>query len=358
MLKIALVGCGLVADQHVAQIRRHPGARLVAVCDREPLMARQLADRFHVPHYFSDVTEMLKATGAQVVHVTTPAQSHYPLGKQLLNAGCHVYLEKPFTVTAGETEELLELATRRGLKITAGHNLQFNPEAIRLRNLVRGGFLGGPPIHIDCIQCFTHAEPTYGKALLGDKTHWVRTLPGSLLQNLISHGIAKVAEYLPTDRPKVVAHLFSSPYLQGIGQTDIVDELRAVIHDGKNTTASFTFSTQLGLAANQITLHGAKASLMADSTNRLLVPLRPAGYKSYLRYFLAPRMLAKAYRQNSWHNIKLFLRKEFHMDCSMRALTGEFYRAIAEDGPPPIPYREILVTARIMDDIFAQVPPV
>jgi predicted dehydrogenase len=328
----------------------------VAVCDQEPLMAQQLADRFHVPLLFSEVSEMLRKARPDVVHITTPGQSHYPLGKMCLEAGCHVYMEKPFTVTAGQTEELLELAEAKGLRMTVGHNLQFSPEAVRMRELVRSGFLGGPPVHIDCLQCFGHSDATYSKALLGDRTHWVRSLPGSLLQNLISHGLAKIAEFLPTDNPKVIAQTFSSPFLASIGQTDIVDELRAIIYDGSNTTACFTFSTQLGAAANQIWLHGCKGSIMADSTNRMLVPVGQTGFKSYARFFLAPRVLARAYGRNSWYNIKRFLKKDFHMDCSMKLLIQEFYRSIQAGGPVPISYREILAIARIMDAIFAQIP--
>jgi predicted dehydrogenase len=356
MLKVALVGCGMIADQHVAQIRRIVGCELVGVCDNEPLMARQLADRFGVPRYFSDVPEMLKSVRPEVVHITTPAQSHFPLGELCLEAGCHVYIEKPFTVTAAQAEELLALAEAKGLKVTAGHNLQFNPEAIRMRELVEQGFLGGAPIHLDCVQCFSHDDPTYSKALLGDRSHWVRSLPGSLLHNLISHGIAKIAEFMPGERPTVMATAFSSPYLTSIGQMDLVDEVRAVIHNGANTTASFTFSTQFGVGNNQICLYGKKASLIADSTNRTLIPVRQVGYKSYLRFFLAPRIYAANYRRNSWRNIWQFLRKDFHMDYSMKMLIQSFYRSIENATAVPIPYREILVTARIMDEIFRQIP--
>ena len=63
-------------------------------------MARQLAERFAIPECFSDVQEMLRPCRPDVVHITTPPQSHFPLAKQCLEAGSHVYLEKPFTVTA------------------------------------------------------------------------------------------------------------------------------------------------------------------------------------------------------------------------------------------------------------------
>ncbi len=356
MIKVAIIGCGLVADQHADQIGRIAGAKIVGVCDTEPLMARQLADRFHVTDYFSDVAKMLKLVRPDVVHITTPAQSHFPLARMCLESGCHVYVEKPFTVTAPEAVELLALAQSRRLKVTVGHNLQFNPEAIRLRDMVTSGALGGAPTHIDCMQCFSHDDPTYGKALLGDRNHWVRSLPGSLLHNLISHGLAKIAEYMPSDRPTVIAHVHSSPYLHQLGQTDVVDELRAIIHDGGNTTAYFTFSTQLGASSNQICLHGRKGMLIADSTNRMLVPMKAGSYKSYLRFFLMPLIYSRQYGRNSWSNVRQFIKKDFPMDYGMNKLTRLFYESIETGSPVPIPYREILATAWMMDDIFAQIP--
>jgi predicted dehydrogenase len=355
MIKAALIGCGLVADQHMAQMQRIPGVQIVGVCDAELLMARQLADRFHVSNCFSDASEMLKQARPDVVHIATPAQTHFPLGIICLEAGCHVYMEKPFSVTSKQAEELLNLAQGKGLNMTVGHNLQFNPEAMRMRELVKNGFLGGPPAHIECVQCFSHDDPTYGKALLGDSAHWIRSLPGSLLQNLISHGLAKIAEFLPTHRPTVIAYAYSSPYLKSLGQADVVDELRAMIYAGDQTTANFTFSTQLGAGNTQIWLYGRKASLLADSTNRILVPIRQSSYKSYLRFFLTPLIYAREYRRNSWHNIKQFLKKDFHMDYSMKMLMQSFYRSIQDKTPPPIPYREILTTAWMMDDIFSQI---
>src|SRR5512134_2984464 len=115
MVRVAIVGCGKIADQHVQAIHRIPGSTVAAVCDSEPLMARQLAERFAIPGCFGDVGEMLQRTRPDVVHVTTPPQSHYELGRRCLEAGSNVFLEKPFTVTAAEAEELIALARNRGL---------------------------------------------------------------------------------------------------------------------------------------------------------------------------------------------------------------------------------------------------
>ena len=133
-----------------------------------------------------------------------------------------------------------------------------------------------------------------------------------------------------------------------------MDELRAIIHDGGNTTACFTLSTQFGAGNNQVCLYGKRGSLIADSTNRMLIPVRPMAYKSYLRFFLAPRIYARHYRRNSWQNMKQFLKRDFHMDYGMKMLIQSFYQAVEGRAPVPISYREILATARIMDGIFEQ----
>src|SRR5438874_2510674 len=108
MLRIAIVGCGKIADQHVQAIRRIPDCRIVSLCDRELLMARQLGERFGISQCFSDVQEMLQTTSPNVVHITTPPQSHFALANQCLEFGSHVYLEKPFTITADEAELLIQ----------------------------------------------------------------------------------------------------------------------------------------------------------------------------------------------------------------------------------------------------------
>ena len=84
----------------------------------------------------------------------------------------------------------------KSLKITAGHDDQFSHVARRMRALIRSGYLGGTPVHMESYYCYEIAQSGYAGALLGDKQHWIRRLPGMLLQNIISHGIARIAEFL------------------------------------------------------------------------------------------------------------------------------------------------------------------
>lgn len=354
--RVAIIGCGMIADQHADQLRYLPECELIAACDTDELMATQLAERFHIPQVFTDPEEMLLTGSVDAVHITTPAQSHFSLARLSLEAGCHVYVEKPFTLNAEEANELLDAAEARLRHITVGHNLQFSPEALRLRHLVHDGFLGGPPLHVESIQCYSHDDPTYGKAVLGDPRHWVRRLPGSLLHNLVSHGIAKIAEFLSGDSPEIISISFSSPYLVEHNHGDIIDEVRAVLRDDSGATAFFLFTTQFGAASNELRLFGRAGNLVLDNGYRTVLRVPPSTHKSYLRYFLTPLAHAQEQWRNAAINVRQFARKEFQMDFGMRKLMELFYRAIREGGTDPIPHGEIRRTARIMDAIFDQMP--
>jgi len=170
MLKIAFVGCGKVADQHVQAVHRIPDCQIVAVCDRELLMAGQLAERAGIPQSFSDVQEMLRSSSPDVVHITTPPQSHFSLARKCLEYGSHVYLEKPFTITADEAESLIQLAQARGFKMTAGHNYQFTPEMLEMRRLVERGFLGGKPVHLESYWSYDLGDISYVGPVLGNRS--------------------------------------------------------------------------------------------------------------------------------------------------------------------------------------------
>jgi predicted dehydrogenase len=356
MLKAAIIGCGKIADAHAAQIQRIKDCEIIAVCDREELMAKQLFERFRVKQYFNSLEDLLEKSRPDVVHVTTPPQSHFIIARQCLLHGAHVYVEKPFTLDAAEAAELIGLAERKGLRITAGHDDQFRHAALRLRKMVREGFLGGAPVHMESYYGYEISETSsYAKALLGDKRHWVRALPGQLLQNIISHGIARIAEYLTTDDPQVIAYGFVSPALRQLGETEIVDELRVIISENNQTTAYFTFSSQMRPCLHQFRIYGPRNGLLLDQDNETLIRLSGQRRKSYLEHFISPVSFAKQYLGNTTRNLRRFLANDFHMKSGMKVLIDGLYESIRGNAPVPIPYGEILRTARLMDAIFGQI---
>jgi predicted dehydrogenase len=354
MLRVAIVGCGKIADAHVAQIQRVSGCEIVGVCDREELMAKQLFERFPIKGYFSDIKAMLTEAQPDVVHITTPPQSHFEIAKICLNHGCHLYVEKPFTLNTAQAVELIAVAQQRELKVTVGHDEQFSHVARRMRQYVRAGFLGGEPVHMESYFCYDLSDPAYAKAFLSDKEHWLRKLPGKLLHNIISHGIARIAEFFPDDAPEVVAHGFISPRLRSMGEAEIVDELRVLIYGAGGHTAYFTFSSQMRPSLHQFRIYGAKNSMILDEDHQVLLKCTGKRLKSYAEKFVAPIRFSTQYYTELAGNLRRFLRNDFHVKAGMKCLIESFYASVTNGAPVPIAYREILLTSRIMDGIFKQ----
>jgi predicted dehydrogenase len=353
--RAAIVGCGKIADQHVHAIQRIPTSRVVAVCDREPLMARQLAERLTIPAWFSDVREMLNVSAPDIVHVTTPPQSHYTIGRQCLDAGCHVYLEKPFTVTAAEAEDLIALARTRALRVTAGHNYQFTPEMLEMRRLVREGFLGGRPLHVESYWSYDLGDTSYVGPLLGNSDHWVRQLPGQLLHNIISHGIARLAEFLDDEIDFLAVSAHQSKQLRRMGGQTLLDELRVLVRDGSGTTATFSFSTQMKPGLNKLRLCGPTRSLTVDLSSGGIIRHESRSYKSYLTFMVPPLISAREHLRNFRRNFAAIVRQRLYQDSGMKELIGQFHESTT-GGAPPLTEKEILLTARLMDAIFERLP--
>jgi predicted dehydrogenase len=355
MLRVAIVGCGKIADLHVEAIHRIPDCEIVAVCDRERLMAQQLAERFRIPALFADLHEMLVTSSPDVAHITTPPQSHYSLARECMNAGVHVYLEKPFTVTAAETEALIALARSSGVKITAGHNYQFTLEMLDMRRRVADGYLGGRPVHLESYWSYNLDDLSYAGPVLASRTHWVRQLPGQLLHNVISHGIARLAEFLDDEITQVIATAHQSPRLRALGGGDVLDELRVLVRDRNGTTALFCFSSGISPGLSQFRICGPVNSLVVDQRSGSLLLHPKRAHKSYLTYFVPPVTAAREHLRNARVNVARFLRRELHQDFGVKELIDQFYRSIRESGPLPVPYREIILTARLMEEIFGQI---
>jgi predicted dehydrogenase len=318
-------------------------------------MAGQLAERFRIPGVFTDVPSLLESSRPDVVHITTPPQSHFDVARTCLQFGAHTFVEKPFTVNATEAQELVQLARQQSRKITVHHEQQFTDPARRARQMIVDGFLGGPPILVESYYGYELGSDSYARALLGDKTHWVRRLPGQLLHNVISHGISKIAEFIPNDSPTVIAHGFASQFLRRIGEDDIVDELRVIVSDRQQFTAYFTFSSQMRPNLHLLRVYGTKNGLEVDHDRRTLTTLEGARGKSILEKLVSPLKYAWKDARNSGGNVRRFLRRELHPRDGSLHLLEKFYEAIRYDTDEPVSHRELVLTVQVMDEIFSQV---
>lgn len=123
-LKCAVIGVGYLGKFHADKYAGLPGCELAAVVDANHGQAQEIAEK-NGARALADYRELLGNVDA--VSIATPTRSHFAIARDFLDAGSHVLVEKPITVTVAEAEELITLAAERGRLLQVGHLERFNP---------------------------------------------------------------------------------------------------------------------------------------------------------------------------------------------------------------------------------------
>jgi predicted dehydrogenase len=172
-----------------------------------------------------------------------------------------------------------------------------------------------------------------------------------------------MAEFLSGEMTEVIVSTQQSARLRSLGGQEVQDEMRVMLRDARGTTAWFSFSTQIKPGLNQFRVYGPAGSITVDLTSGSVLRHVGKSYKSYLTFLVPPLNAAREHLANAGRNALAILRWRLHQDSGMKELIERFHRSITDQGPPPIAYREIVLTARIMDAMFAaqrrdEAPPV
>jgi predicted dehydrogenase len=341
-LRVAVVGCGQIADAHLQEIGKLATARAVAVCDRFPDLAKQAAERFGVPEQFADLGELLARVKPDVVHITTPPHSHAAIAEQVLCGGAHVYVEKPFTVNLKETDALLAAAQTNQRLICAGHDQLFDPCWIELKRRHKAGELGDV-VHVDSVFGYDLTGP-FGRVLTSDPGHWIHRLPGGLFHNNISHAVYKVTEFLKDDQPRIWANCFgpaNSP----------PTELRVMLR-GERVTATILFSSTARPVQKVVRVFGTRAMVEVDFDSRQLRWSRPMAAPGAFAKLEAPFRHCVEAGCSLGRNLWQFVRGDLQYFAGMNRLFRDFYRAIEKGGASPTPPEDLRRVTAIMDAIF------
>ncbi len=341
-LRMALIGCGQIADAHLQEAAKVPSVEVVSVCDMHLDLAKQAAARFRIPGIYDNLDRMLAEVQPDVVHITTPAHTHGPLTLKALAAGCHVYVEKPFTLDAFEAEAVIAAAEAADRKLCVGHDQLFDPTWLECRSRIKSGQIGTVR-HIESTLGYP-ISGQFGAVVAGDPRHWVRKLPGGLFQNTISHPLYRILDLLPDSHPRVEARWDRTKY-------DFPTELWVQLR-GAEVTGSLTFTSTV-YAQRMTRVYGDRGMLEVDfdaqTIRRHAAPKLPGAFGKLEMPFRQWREGARNLRRNLWR----FLKSEIHYFSGMRKLMEEFYRSIQSNGAMPITHAEMLRVTRIMDEIFA-----
>lgn len=141
LTRIGIIGCGAISGIYLENLSKYPQTEIVALADLDLERAKAKAAEHNVPKVCT-VEELLADPSVDIVlNLTIPA-AHYSVSKQALEAGKHVYLEKPLSVERAEGKELLDLAKSKGLRVGCAPDTVLGSGIQTCRELIDSGALG------------------------------------------------------------------------------------------------------------------------------------------------------------------------------------------------------------------------
>lgn len=141
MIKVGLCGFGSMAKGHAQMLQLHEGVQLVAIADAVEENRKKAAEQYGVKVYASG-EELIDAGGLDVVFVVVPTYLHAPLAIRALNAGCHVFCEKPMALNTDLCQDMIDAANKSGKNLMIGQVLRFWPEYVYLKGVIDSGKYG------------------------------------------------------------------------------------------------------------------------------------------------------------------------------------------------------------------------
>jgi predicted dehydrogenase len=142
MIRIGVLGYGYWGPNIVRNFSGIEGAEVVMISDMsESAMSRARKNHPHITVTSHD-SDLIFSTDTDAVAIVTPVSSHYKLAKKALNCGKHVFIEKPFTSTAEQADELIEIAEKKHLMIMVDHTFLFTAAVRKIKDLIDNEVLG------------------------------------------------------------------------------------------------------------------------------------------------------------------------------------------------------------------------
>ncbi|HEX4996904.1 MAG TPA: Gfo/Idh/MocA family oxidoreductase [Terriglobia bacterium] len=142
MVRMGVIGYGYWGPNIVRNFYNASDATVVSVCDLNPKALQRVRKVYPSIAVTTNPSEVLTSPDIDAVAIVTPISHHFPLAKTALENGKHVFVEKPFTATVAEAEQLIELAERRNLRIMVDHTFLFSGAVRKIRELIDGEQLG------------------------------------------------------------------------------------------------------------------------------------------------------------------------------------------------------------------------
>jgi len=142
MINVGVIGYGYWGPNVARNFSQTPGARVIAISDADEVSLRRAEQAYPGVRMVQDSADLVMASDLDAIAIVTPVSSHFEIAKAALANGKHVFVEKPFTASVAQAEQLIELAEKKRLKIMVDHTFLFTGAVKKIKELIDDGVLG------------------------------------------------------------------------------------------------------------------------------------------------------------------------------------------------------------------------
>ncbi|XAL98728.1 Gfo/Idh/MocA family oxidoreductase [Phycisphaeraceae bacterium D3-23] len=348
-MKAAVIGTGVICEQHLVGLKRVDAARLVAVCDLSPAMASYTADRFGADATYTDYQRMLDEAKPDVVHVLTPPPTHLRIVTDCLDAGAHVFVEKPAAPTYGELEKLMDASKRTGRALVEDHNYRFNTTVQQIEKLVEEGELGTVgEVEVRMVLGIRGEGGRFADRHLRHPSH---DMPAGVIHEFITHLAYLALMFVPRDTPRDFDRVSALWSNHGGGDHFRYDDLDATAIVGK-THLRIRSSCHTGPDCFVLTVRGSEGYAETDLFQPFVRVVKPRkGGKQLsplVNQFANGMTLVNASARN--FRDKIMQRSAYE---GLHELVERVYDALRDGRPMPVSLDDMDSTSRLVDALVA-----
>ncbi len=141
-IRLGVIGAGAIGEEHISKLQRHPQAEVVAIAEISAERASDCAKKYSISEVTDDYRKLLDRSDLDALTIALPNALHAKAGLEVLRAGKHLFMEKPFATHASDAEKLVDLAASKNRVLFVGMNQRFDPPSQSLKQIVARGDLG------------------------------------------------------------------------------------------------------------------------------------------------------------------------------------------------------------------------
>jgi predicted dehydrogenase len=322
-----------MGEVHADILKSMPGIEVCGLVDRDADRAAHLAAALSISNVFTTADELVREASLDVVHILTPPSTHAQICCSAIEAGCHVFVEKPMAMTAEEAERMAAAAAQHNRLLTVDHNNRFDPAVAEASRRIAAGHIGD----LIGIDVFHNSLPP--------EAPWITALPSGDWFNDVDH-LFYLSEFFLGRLQKV------RPV--GARSSDgRVAELH-IAAENERGWSSLTYSTLTAPFQIRLVLYGSQRTLEVDVRLGLVVERRAFNLHRWLRKRLMGLDVAAQLFAQSASNAARILTGRAKSWSGLRNLLDAYYAAIREGSESPVDMETCLRIVKLKQDIIRQ----